>query len=698
MTAGFTLHLDALESDLPSQWTVISVAHNLTRSTNEPYVAQFSAVPASVPYRPHSIARQRVFGLDYATVVGPEGTRIHTDEQGRVKVRFHWDRRSPHPRHATCWIRILHQSTGARFGSQHIPRVGSEVAVAFLGGDPDRPVVLGELRNALSPNPFELPHQRTRSGWRTQSLAETGYHELSFDDRAGGEEVHLRAQGRLRELVLGEHVTEVMANRNASIHGDQTLRVRGATRIDTLGPVSLETQGGLDFLARQSFAGTVEGNLELMVQGASRLTFGDRASMLFNEDFEIETGQDATLRTFGSLSILAGHDRRPSSASMHAEGWVDLRGERGAFIQSADEIRLAVGNSSLSIRSGEIVLSSPQLRLSCEQLSATASEQALLQSEQRVVAMAESLHLESMSGSRIALNSEVYIEGTQVLLNSPTEAAEPPTSPSESATIVHVVDEEGKPMAGYPFVLRSFDGAIRTAILGTDGAARIWLSTSCQISFPMLTPGASAATASDPHRAHTATEGDDLLSLGLLYGTAPDGILQSELNQPLRDAEADPMLLITGKELWIRTVDPVWEPLNIGATNEFVVERWGGPTEILLEAGDGPLANHPCLVRGFGSPRTEHTDASGRLTIVDDLANVVTVEPEGRTPLAFHLGHLEPPTTIHGLQSRLQALGFLHQSPSGSFDAATLAAMLEFGEEALDFASLAFNLEEAHGR
>src|SRR5262249_40965481 len=148
------------------------------------YKNQFHCVPAAIAVRPKRPRPRVQQTLETATVVGPPGQEIHTDDNGRIRVRFHWD-----PDHArddeqsSCWMRTMQTWAGTGFGSQFVPRVGMEVLVMFVGGDVDRPMVIGCAYNATHPHPFSLPTQKTRSGIRTQStLGGGGFNELSFED------------------------------------------------------------------------------------------------------------------------------------------------------------------------------------------------------------------------------------------------------------------------------------------------------------------------------------------------------------------------------------------------------------------------------------------------------------------------------------------------------------------------------------
>ena len=130
-------------------------------------------IPSSVVLRPEQrTAKPLVKGVQTAIVVGPSGEEIHTDEHGRVKVQFHWDRYGQKNEHSSCWLRVAQPWAGANWGGQFIPRIGAEVLVGFLGGDVDQPVVLGSLYNGARPYPFALPEEAAHSGFRSQTTPE----------------------------------------------------------------------------------------------------------------------------------------------------------------------------------------------------------------------------------------------------------------------------------------------------------------------------------------------------------------------------------------------------------------------------------------------------------------------------------------------------------------------------------------------
>jgi type VI secretion system secreted protein VgrG len=198
------------------------------RAQDERYRNRLQAIPAAMPWRPQrTVARPLVHGIQTAAVVGPAGEDIHVDFHARIKVQFHWDREGQRNEQSSCWIRTMQAWSGAQWGAQFVPRIGMEVVVQFLEGDPDRPLVTGCVYNGENHTPYGLPGEKTRSAIRTQSTpGGGGYNELRFEDKAGQEEVYLRAQKDLNEWVLHDH--------GSTVDHDQTLTV-GRNRIKTIG-------------------------------------------------------------------------------------------------------------------------------------------------------------------------------------------------------------------------------------------------------------------------------------------------------------------------------------------------------------------------------------------------------------------------------------------------------------------------------
>jgi len=187
----------------------------------------------SVQFRPPRITpKPLTSGPQTAVVVGPGNEEIYTDEDGygRVKVQFRWDREGKHDENSSCWIRVSHAWAGSNYGAIHIPRIGQEVIVDFIDGDPDYPIITGRVYNADEMPPWPLPANKTRSGLLTRSTMKgTPAHAnmLRFEDRKGAEEIHVHAQRQLTTVVEANETRIVGGTRYVSIHHDHIEHVDG---------------------------------------------------------------------------------------------------------------------------------------------------------------------------------------------------------------------------------------------------------------------------------------------------------------------------------------------------------------------------------------------------------------------------------------------------------------------------------------
>ncbi len=198
-------------------------AYSISGSTNEAWVQVGEALYAELPYRPvEQTPRPSIRGVQSAFVVGPEGEEIYTDEFGRVRVQFHWDRDGKMDPESSCWMRVSQGWAGGGFGKILIPRIGQEVLVAYEEGDPDRPFVVGRNYNATSliATEQETPRYKTRSSWRsdTSPHADNAFNEIRFEDQIDEEFVFIQAQRDQQKLVK-RHETERTGHNRAELVG-----------------------------------------------------------------------------------------------------------------------------------------------------------------------------------------------------------------------------------------------------------------------------------------------------------------------------------------------------------------------------------------------------------------------------------------------------------------------------------------------
>ncbi|MFS2162000.1 type VI secretion system tip protein TssI/VgrG, partial [Pseudomonas sp. Pseusp122] len=248
------------------------------------YRNRFQATPWDTFYRPplHH-PKPRILGSQSAVVTGPKGEEIHCDQFGRVKVQFHWDREGLSDDQASCWLRVSSAWAGAHYGGVAIPRVGMEVLVTFLEGDPDQPLISGCLYHKAHPAPYDLPAHKTRSTFKTlSSPGGTGYNELRIDDKQGQEQIYLHAQRDWDQHI--EH--------------NQTIRV-GNQRHDCV-----ENNSYSEFKAEEHH--TVHADRRVETRADDHLTVGANQHVQIGMGQFIEAGQEIHLDSGVKLVVEAG--------------------------------------------------------------------------------------------------------------------------------------------------------------------------------------------------------------------------------------------------------------------------------------------------------------------------------------------------------------------------------------------------------
>jgi type VI secretion system secreted protein VgrG len=196
------------------------------------------AMPSAQQFRPpRHTTRPFVQGPQSAVVVGPAGEEIYTDKYGRVKVHFHWDRAGPKTDKSSCWVRVSYPWAGKNFGAIHIPRIGQEVIVDFLEGDPDQPIIIGRVYNAEQMPPWDLPANATQSGILTRSSkggAVANANAIRFEDKKGGEQLWIHAE-KNQDIEVENNETHWVGNdRSKTIDHDETVHVKH-DRTETVG-------------------------------------------------------------------------------------------------------------------------------------------------------------------------------------------------------------------------------------------------------------------------------------------------------------------------------------------------------------------------------------------------------------------------------------------------------------------------------
>ena len=280
------------------------------------YSNQFECVPADTPYRPFwTLPRPRLIGPHTAKVTGPQGAEIHSDKYGRVRVQFHWDREGKFDDKSSSWIRVAQSWASNKFGFQFIPRVGDEVLVDFIDGDPNQPIVTGSVYNAENMPPYDPVEKGTHSGIKTKSSDKgkaKNFNELRFEDKIGEELVYFHAERNFERVV--ENDDKLKVGFDAKDKGSQTIDIffDRTTTIDKGKDVlTLKTGDRIITLDKGNQTTTIkQGNFKLAVKAGA---------------IDIEAAKSITLKCGGStvkidpMSITLDSTKITAKAKLKAE-------------------------------------------------------------------------------------------------------------------------------------------------------------------------------------------------------------------------------------------------------------------------------------------------------------------------------------------------------------------------------------------
>ena len=364
LTAGYQIDISKHpRTAVNRDYLLLSVIHSGSNprvhedeASDEPttYYNQFIGLPRDVTFRVPKMPAPNVEGTQTAVVVGPEGEEIYTDELGRIKVQFHWDRYAQNNEHSSCWLRVSQSMAAPNWGAVYLPRIGHEVIITFLEGDPDRPLVTGAVYNGLHHPPYPLPENKTRTVFRTQSHKAEGYNEMYFEDENDQEEVHFRAQKDMK--------TKVLNNRYRDIGNDEELNVGRHQENNIHGDRKEMIDGHKTSITNQTFMEQVEQNVsvkynaneKLSVANDRELYIDDNRTTIIGANDDKSVGKDQTTIVLKSRTINVGSDDTHTIGNhlnVEVNGNTSIRSDGTTQIISADKIELQVGASSLSLQS-----------------------------------------------------------------------------------------------------------------------------------------------------------------------------------------------------------------------------------------------------------------------------------------------------------------------------------------------------------
>lgn len=380
----FTLKSDETETDHGNAFLVTEIRHTAynpsyleSESDEPPYANQFVCIPAAIVYRPASVTpRPRIDGVQTAVVVGKSGDEIYTDKYGRIKIQFHWDRYGAKNETSSCWVRVSTPWAGNKWGSVTIPRVGQEVVVTFVNGDPDQPLVIGSVYNSAHMPPFPLPEGKSIMGMKSRSIkGDAGsYNEMVIDDTKGQEGFRINAQKDYNMKVGNDSNTHVVANHTGKIDGNSTTTVQGNSTHTTQGDDSFTIGGNRTATVSGNEESTVGGNTTITVGGNQDASVGGNTSYTVGGEDTVSIGAKQEITIGANQSITVGANQETVVGANHS---VQVGGKQEISALAQDvaittaanlsalqitqlgqtEINLTVGGSTISITPAGITLS-----------------------------------------------------------------------------------------------------------------------------------------------------------------------------------------------------------------------------------------------------------------------------------------------------------------------------------------------------
>lgn len=394
--------IDHAIPELDGKYLITSVVHSAGTSAARPettdrYRNYFTAIPFETPYRPPLVTPwPRIHSVQTATVTGPPGAEMHTDEHARIHVQFHWDRLGERNDHSSCFIRVAQVTAGPNYGFVFIPRIGMEVLVSFIEGNPDRPLVTGCVYNGKNEPFYALDDNQTRSVIRTRTFGTdaasgTKYNELSFNDAPDNEEIFTHASRNYREEVENDHNTTVKKNQSntvkvnhsESVGGDQSLSVTGNRTHSVTGKEDLTITKDRTVTVKATETRTIEKALtenynntrtttvklddtETITEGNKKVTVSTGTTDVISKGaFKVAQNDTSTLELAGKFSLAT-----PGTMNMTNEK-TTITGDDGGVItlNANSDVKVLCGGATITLsKDGTIKIDGAEITLAGKKL------------------------------------------------------------------------------------------------------------------------------------------------------------------------------------------------------------------------------------------------------------------------------------------------------------------------------------------
>jgi type VI secretion system secreted protein VgrG len=314
------------------------------------YQNHFVAVPQALPYRPpRTTPKPVVAGSQTAVVVGPSGEEIFTDKYSRVKVQFHWDREGKKNEDSSCWIRVATHWAGKQWGQVHLPRIGQEVVVDFLEGDPDQPIIVGSVYNADMMPPYQLPANKTQSGIKTRSSLKgdtENFNELCFEDKKGEELVYLRAERNLTIAVEADEAHWVGHDRYKNIGHDEEDHIENDWKI------TVDNNRSAEIKNNDSEKVYGDQTVEIMQNQTTRVLSDQKETVTGNKTDQVVGTHSETIGGTQSVTIAGAKTETVAGTESHTVGGARTEATGGAKSESVGGACAMTVGGALSMTTG----------------------------------------------------------------------------------------------------------------------------------------------------------------------------------------------------------------------------------------------------------------------------------------------------------------------------------------------------------
>jgi type VI secretion system secreted protein VgrG len=325
---------------------------------------QLEVIPADRTWRPRVQSKPKVDGPQSAIVTGPAGEEIFCDEHGRVRVKFHWDRYHGMTEESSCWVRVSQAWAGPGFGNLAIPRVGQEVIVDFLNGDPDQPLVMGRTYHEDNRSPGDLPGTKTQMTIRSKTYKGSGFNELRFEDATDKEQVYIHAQKNMDTEVLNDRTTDVKHDHTETIGNDQKITVVKGQTVQ----VGTRKEGGHDqsITVANDRRITVRNDQTLKVTNDRTVSVSHDDGLYVRNDRRVTVKGKQEHKTTGNhVSLVEGKHSLVVKGDLarKVSGALGIKVDGEIVLESSSRISLKVGGSFVVIHSGGVDIVGPKINL-----------------------------------------------------------------------------------------------------------------------------------------------------------------------------------------------------------------------------------------------------------------------------------------------------------------------------------------------